>query len=525
MFCYTGAMKSTWRHRDIIDLEYFLHQDKERTSRLEQQTLRERDRRIYRQIIRHGADEANGGDRRILLRRWLESRRQDEREGGNGFLPGQLAEEIYVRLCLSFSALGLLIGAGAGLSFFTYSGKAPLNVFHYLAAFVFLQLLILLILFVSVAVRSGRRLPTPSLLSSLVAGCLINLFQSAGRRLVSGITAEKRDGFTAILGIIKGKRIYSPLIFWPCLLVVQLFAASFNLGMLAVTLYKVAVTDIAFGWQSTIQFSAEAIEHFVRILALPWSWLVGGGIAYPSLAEIEGSRIILKDGIYHLATQNLISWWPFLCFALCTYGLLPRVVLLLVALHKKGRSLKSLRFDQAVFDRLVARMRTPVISTQAEPETAAAAAPCVPGHQTPAAGGPRTGLTVMVPDDIFDLCPDAELRRVLARDGAFPVQKIRFAEGYAADRHLLDGLVSQGTDKAPLLILMEAWMPPITDFMVFLHDLRRVLSPSAPIRIGLVGRPAEATVFTPVKPADFRIWQQKIDGLGDPYLSVEDMTR
>lgn len=521
MFCYTENMKPNWRYEDIIDLEYFIQQDRAYTSQAQQLEIRQRDRRIYQDCIRQTAEESIDRNRRFLLHQWMNRRREEEKACGNAILPGRLVEEIYVRLGLILFITGLVLGSGAGLSFFTYTGKAPLNVFHYLAAFVFLQLLILTILLISWISRRMRRLPAPSLLSSLLADLLIKLFRRASRRLLAEVSAEKREGFAAILGITQTKRIYSPLIFWPILLLIQLFAVGANLGLLTVTLYKVAVTDIAFGWQSTIQFSAEAIFHFVRLLALPWSWLVGSGIAYPSLAEIEGSRIILKSGITHLATPNLISWWPFLCFALCTYGLLPRLTLLLLALYHKGRSLKTLSFDQIVFDRLISRMQTPVVTSQGEPEPATAAVRQKATGVSATATEPGKKVKVLVPDDIFDRCPDDELTQALAGTGYIPVEKIRFAADYEADRLLIERLATQKDMGVPLLILVEAWLPPIGDFITFLHDLRQALGQAAPIFVILLGRPDKKSVFTAPAPDDFGTWRQKIDSLGDPYLGVD----
>ncbi len=518
-------MKSTWRYRDIIDLEYFIYQDKAKTSRSEQKEIRERDRRIYKDCVRQAAEDTENNDRRSLLFKWLAGRRKQEEADGGALLPGRLVSEIYVHLCLVFSVVGIFSGIGAGLSFFTYTGANPLNVFHYLVLFVFLQPVILLILLCSLTLRRRKRLPEPSLLASLVAGLVTGLFQRAGRRLLIGMSADKREGFLAILGVIKGKQSYSSLIFWPVLLSIQLFAVMFNLGLLSVTLFKVAVTDMAFGWQSTIQFSSEAIYHFVRAVALPWSWFIGSGISYPSLTEIEGSRIILKDGILHLSTGNLVSWWPFLCFALCTYGLLPRLVLLFTALYKKDRAIEGIQFDQAVFDRLLARMQIPIISTQAEPEQNPTPEPDKPDkdQNETAASNDQTGLTVLVPDDIFDRCPEAELKRTLAGIGNFPVKTIRFAADYETDSLLLRNFAASASITIPILILMEAWMPPITDLTVFLHDLRKALPKSLPIRIGLIGKPAQETIFTPVDTADFKTWQKKIDSMGDPYLSVENI--
>ena len=70
---------------------------------------------------------------------------------------------------------------------------------------------------------------------------------------------------------------------------------------------------------------------------------------------------------------------------------------------------------------------------------------------------------------------------------------------------------------------MEAWMPPITDFTVFLRNLRKASARTTIIRIGLIGRPVQGTVFTPAEPGDLKIWQQKTDSLGDPYLCVENL--
>ncbi|MBW1718378.1 MAG: DUF2868 domain-containing protein [Deltaproteobacteria bacterium] len=118
------------------------------------------------------------------------------------------------------------------------------------------------------------------------------------------------------MGLVKGKRqVYGSLFYWPVFMLAQIFMIGFNLGVLAATLLKVTGADIAFGWQSTVQVSTEWVFELVRAVALPWSWFVPAEIAYPSLSRITGSHMVLKDGIYSLATEDLVSWWPFLCLA------------------------------------------------------------------------------------------------------------------------------------------------------------------------------------------------------------------
>ena len=40
---------------------------------------------------------------------------------------------------------------------------------------------------------------------------------------------------------------------------------------------------------------------------MPWAWLLPADLAYPSLAQVEGSHMVLKEGIYHLATGDLVA--------------------------------------------------------------------------------------------------------------------------------------------------------------------------------------------------------------------------
>jgi len=512
-------MKSPWSLQDIVDLEYFLQQDLIRNTPEMLEEIRTRDRRIYT-----GMEEGQKAlqDRDLLLGFWLFARRRQEEAEGNRILPGQLTREIYARLQLLLGAAGLLTGCGAALSFFTYTGTAPLNVFHYLTAFVFLQLAILLLLAFSLAFRLRRSAPPPSLLSSLLTGLLIRSFQAAARRVLVGISADRKNSFKAVLGTLKAKRQYSALLFWSIFWIIQLFAVGFNAGVLTLTLFKIASTDIAFGWQSTIQFSPEAVYHLARVLALPWSWLLGAGISSPSLSAIEGSRIILKDGIYHLATGDLISWWPFLCMALTAYGLLPRLALLATAWIKRKRCLAGLTFDQAAFDRILVRMQTPLVSSQAGPEDGVRPDASEPAHARKSPD-PHTGIVVLIPDEVYDRCDEAKLNDILALRGGFAAEKIRMGEDYASDRRIVAGLAAAETKNA-VMILAEAWMPPIAALLVFVQELRRALPEKTAIRIGLLGRPGPATIFTPVEPAAFSLWRQKTDALGDPYLLLEDLS-
>jgi len=69
-----------------------------------------------------------------------------------------------------------------------------------------------------------------------------------------------------------------------------------------------------------------------------------------------------------------------------------------------------------------------------------------------------------------------------------------------------------------VLILQEAWQPPIEEFFAFLDDLREVVGKKLLITILLIGKPTPHTLLTEVRDRDYTIWQQKVLAKGDPYL-------
>lgn len=336
----------------------------------------------------------------------------------------------------------------------------------------------------------------------------------------------------AAAGIIRGrKKIYGSLFYWPVFIPMQMFGLGFNIGVLGSTLLKVLGTDIAFGWQSTVQFSAAAVYNIVKILALPWAWFVPPEIAHPSLSQIEGSHMILKEGIWHLATPDLVSWWPFLCFAVLFYGLLPRLLLLTAGIIARQTALSRLDFAFSECDRLVRRMKTPLLQTEGRPVSSETKSEpkqeqeIFPRAEKPA-DEPHTEniLTVLIPDDIFDECGEEELReRIRALTGTDFQEKIRIGESREKDREAMRkiGQMQSPDVRADVLIVQEAWQPPIKEFLAFVVHLRQNLGDLSRIRVGLIGKPRPDTVFTPVKEEDWNIWQQKLRTLGDPRLHPE----
>ncbi len=521
-----------WHISEIIDLEYFLHKDGTALSGGKQQDIHERDRTIFLESVVPEIQDDTEPDRQRMIKTWLRRRREAEKSE-NSILPGEGIESLYSLFRFVFLVSGLVFGAGLGGSFPANGGDQPVNVFAYLAVFVAIQLLLLLIL----SVLSAYRLSTRSFLSSsplylLISRLILRMLLSARSRMVRKLSAEKRLHLESILGTLLGKsRTYGYLFLLPVFMLTQLFAIGFNLGLLGATLFKVTTADIAFGWQSTINLSAEAVHSLVEKMAMPWSWFAQGDTAYPTLAQIEGSHIVLKEGIYHLATPDLVSWWPFLCFAVLVYGLLPRLLLFLAAVAVQMKMIGSLDFKQGMYEQLVQRMTTPRVTTRGRQvdngrgeDNESNVSPEKIQHAAEGRVGTENML-VMIPDDIYDSCSREELESVLNTGSAYVLRDvIRINQDYASDREILAELPGREEMKnTSVLVIQEAWQPPIMEYIDFVQALRRKLGDNPCIRIGLIGKPQGKTIFTPVNKENLEVWNRTITAIGDPCIYAEGL--
>jgi hypothetical protein len=518
-------MKPLWNYKDIFDLEYFLHKDS--TARTD--SLSRRDREIYLHHIEPSLSDGDAGsDSRLILRQWLEHRRRTEFGATDSLSPGALFVEAQRTLRLICLVAGLFFGSLIGLGFFNYAGTTPINIFSFLVFFILSQILILGGLLLSGTLRHllRRRIVTTPLLIRLMADLLTRIILWGHRNILGRMWAESRDSLTASLGLLKGaQRTYGSLFHWPAFILLQVLGIGMNGGILAATLFRILTSDIAFGWQSTVQFGAEALHRLVVLISLPWSWLFPEDVGYPSLAAIEGSRIILKEGIAGLATSDLISWWPFLVLCLLVYGLLPRIVLYCAGLVMQHRGLSRLRFSHPPCTTLLQRMLTPKLSTQAAPELRPQAQPAPGGASAngnrplPITAGRR--MLLLIPDDIYPALKENDIKELLDARGFSAGDTIRIMESYEADREILADLQQRDwSGDCGVLILMESWMPPLVAFLSFLGEIRSAIGPEAPIVIELLGRPGITPAAPVIPEGDWLVWTRKITALGDPFTSL-----
>jgi hypothetical protein len=510
-----------WRIGDVIDLEFFLHAD----GRESDEVLHQRDRALFLAIpaSRRGPALA----RRDLVRCWLEARRKQTAPSDSGLvsgLPGTVFSETLKAARWIVLILGFLSGTGLALSLLHYQGVEPVNVSGFVALLIGMQILILALL--GAAVLLGQRSRNRSLTASFWGSLLFQLGRRAARSAALRLPANLRESFQAVFGLLKSRRsVYGSLLFLPLFLLSQLFGLAFNLGSLAATLSKILTADLAFGWQTTLQAGPDAVHRLVQVMALPWSWLVPEGLGYPSLEQIEHSRIVLKEGIAHLATPDLVSWWPFLCLGLLCYGLLPRLALLGTGAFLQRLALARLDFSPVACDRLILRMQTPLLETSL-PASAASDAPRPERENGNLSGQipPEDAEVVALVDEA--LCGRTAGEPILAAGRAALGLEIRETLPLTGDlgqnREVLEQIRHWRwkNGNGCVCLVQEAWQPPILESLAFIRELRRVLPAKGKIYLLLVGKPGEATIFTPPSPTDRRVWERQMQSLGDPYLGV-----
>jgi hypothetical protein len=530
-------MKTPWQIKDLIDLEYFLHIDSEDTHPGHHSDIEARDRDIFLKHIHPRLPQSSAFPRRFAIKSWLDRRREVKKNtaAADAVLPGEAYTETFRLLGYGLFILGGLSGIGLALALLSYTGTAPLNISVFLGATVFVQILLLLLLGGLLLVRMIRpHLFYSSVVYSVLSRLAIALYKRFKLRITSSLSGARRDSLAALLGLVRGKKqVYGSLFYWPVFILAQLFGIGFNLGVLGATLLRVLGTDMAFGWQSTVQVSATAVHTIVKWLAAPWAGFVPPELAHPTLSQIEGSRLVLKDGIYHLITPDLVAWWPFLCFAVLVYGLLPRLLLSGSGLLTQRHLLAKINFTQGICDQLVDRMTTPQVKFGDRSKTSVASGSnnkTAPISQKTDTRLENTGVEkqfiVLVPDDLFDVSEDKALQRVITQAMGGRITKIiRLEDADMEEVNMLSRLIPVGAENGwtHVLILQEAWQPPIVENLVFIKALRHHLGDQAPILVGLIGKPAPSTIFTPVTPTNWQTWKERLTTLGDPYLRLEKL--
>ncbi len=505
----------------MVDLEAQLAADEGQ----DEATLRERDRSLYRDIRPHlaGALAGTQGEQAsddALLTAWLAALRER-------FGKPQLGDRLtFAQRIVAYVLLvsGLSLGWGtAELLLHFEQGGAPVNLGYYLLVLVLGQLAALLVLLASLLLRSLLpRLPLVGDVTRLLR------FVAAGlqRRLAKAHVAAAEElaaQAVALRRVQTRAGLYARLERYLLLSQTQLFAVAFNLGALASCMRLIFLSDLAFSWSTSVaSLDAAQVHQLCSVLSWPFAWLFPDAV--PTRELIEHTQYFRLEGRFAGAAPGtrgdarmVGEWWRFLIACTITYGLLPRLVALTVFYGRLRAAQRNVPLDTPLVQRVIARMTTPVLSTQAQDLRPQGAAP---GLVVEAVAQKRGDTTVLVLYRDIPTEP-ALLARVVSESFGAQVQGVQRAGGLDVEAELA-WCRSLRDQASTVTVVAEAWEAPDKSLRTLLARVREALGPQRALRVALIGE-ASKDGFTAAAAEDVRVYADRLTLLRDPYLIVETL--
>ncbi|MEE4144636.1 MAG: DUF2868 domain-containing protein [Halieaceae bacterium] len=407
---------------------YHLAEQLELDKELPVQTARERDHAI--------AVDCSAGDDSGRLLFWLDAV-SAQRRGADGSKEPWLSEA-------SAAALGRLLALFFGFSgmaaFLLTSGRGLVNVFMFLLLFVVIQFLLCLVAAVVMAFTLGP------------GQAPVVLPLNPARLLVARAFPDRR--------YLREAQSVVRLVF---LRYGQELGALFTLGAIAAFFVVLALSDFTFVWGSTFQLSDSLVEDMTAALAAPWSaWLpqatVGGDLIFatrfhPAITSLGPDNI-----------EAMRGWWPFLIMSMLCYALFPRLLLWLLSRYFYGQQMRTAITRLPGSERVLARMKTPLVRTQGEGAGARPPARDISGVPVDQGLLLLNWANALTPEDVaafeaFAAVADGNI--VNAGLGPVPAELERLASRF-------DKPVEQ------LFVATKSWEPPMADLADFLGNFARV---------------------------------------------------
>jgi len=441
-------------------------------------------------------------------------------------------------------ALGLAMGWGVTTGLFYYDGGGRVNVLGILAVFVALQVVLIALTLVAALPREAvARVP--------VLGPAFDFVVDAARVLSPGrlypllaklLPQAPREAIRELMG--RGAahhRVYGRVQKWVVVTWAQLFAVAFHVAAVWVAVWLVLFSDLAFGWSTTLALEPAVFHRITSAIALPWAW--GLPESVPSLELVERTRYFRLTAGADLPDDPaaLGRWWPFAVLAMLTYGLVPRLVLLIVAAGRLRAAVHEAVVLTPGVRQVLDRMDRELVETRSHAGDGGAEGDDGDGEAADADTGsdedwPQGPHAVINWARVPVLDPQAAAL-LEPRTGASPVSvahaggEMSLAEDDAALRGAAAG------EPAAVTVIVRGWEPPTGDAVDFLKAARETIGDGVPIILATATLtpppegPREAPPEAPpvadatrggADPHGDAIadWRRKAKQLGDPWLQL-----
>ena len=506
--------------KDIIDLDYLIDRDNTLDSRKDIKSRELKDRKIYSQC-----KDSCQTDTHLMLS-WLKFRRDEK---GLPILPGMVFSSLYTCAVYIMIISGITIGISTVYSFLAYHGTQPVNVTSFTALFIVLPVVFILlsmVLPVQILLRRDNKYAgsiVHTIVCSLFFNVLPKIIKKTGR-LIFNWNIEDLDYFISFMRM--KAREYKALFFWPFFILTSLFAFSFSAGILGGIFLKIVVSDMAFGWQSTLMTSGQSVHDLVIFTASPWSWFIPETMSFPNLEQIEGSRIVLKQGIHALATQDLVSWWPFLCLAILFYTVIPRGLLIIAGSFFQQQVLKRFNFKNSKFRQVIIRMKAPVMDVETQESSRDQEIGKDPvknklgtDYSTPRQNMVTGKALLLLSNKVYsektieNICNSIEQHMFFNIRGVIGIN-FNFDDDAKA-------LASIGENEADSVILVqEVWQPPIRELLYYITRIKARISKGIPLYIVLTRDAGQENLGVDKSDINFKVWEKSVFKLEEPGISV-----
>jgi hypothetical protein len=397
--------------------------------------------------------------------------------------------------------LGAVLGVSVALAAFQYDGSQPVNVVRLIALLVLIPTLFLVVSLLLVPGRVPVLRSLQDLIAPLNPGALaLAVFRRLARASPElSMTFDWRAGRTSTARFAK----------WQLMRWSQVAALGFNVAALATAALLVTFTDLAFRWSTTLDADPQVVTRIVHAIAWPWHAFVPSAV--PSAELIAESQFFRLDSGAAASGRALAGWWPFTLLTIVTYGLIPRVVLFVIAGSRLRAAERALLLDDARVTALLDRMASPAVETAAAEHDETAATAAAEAAEYPEATGRARAV-------IWEGCSSAAAARAHAR-GRLRLELDTVVEAggsrtLGADRQALDAIGS--TEPGTVVVFTPAWEPPLLELLDFLGELRRRVGPEHSIVVAPVADEARA-----VTSVEHETWARAVGRLRDPKLYVE----
>ncbi len=500
---------------DLIDLAYFFHRDQE----LSQVEKHERDRDIA--LVN---PEANDDTTRLCM--WLHTMRQ--RQGMDGQRP---IHDMQQGLSVLLFVIGVVLGAftvGGWLSLnkFVSPGTTPsgINVIYFWSVTVGWQLLMLMVIVVGLVLGDwADSIPGLDGLRRLLRR-LPSLIPKMAEWIIRRFRPSQHQALHTLQAWLTQSQRYRRLAFWYPLSLSQRFAVGVNLGLAGMFLFFSFASQPDFRWQSE-QLNCTSLERATRIIALPWHWLASQGQPSPNHIRITYQKPPLSahNDCQPISGPVEPGWWPFLFASMLVYGLIPRLLLSVLSSWQVRRAARDVALRHPDSRELLLRMQRPLVDTGAWLQTAPSGfsppvAALEPEHEEQQVSFGRGFILKWAGIQL----PDDDIHDLVSRQWGIDTAALHEVGGLDVSRddealHALEA----SHDIDHVMLLVEAWQPPVTDYRNFVTQLRQTLRDGKMIWVLLYHRDTDGDIVTP-RESDLDQWRTTLERI-DAWLRVKPM--